>query len=170
MSGRCSPMEFVPPWSHRLPAAIQSSGPSDLIIPLTRVDSTRFLPLADVQPKSPSAAAAGGVLNVSLPPETATRRSLPVSDPRAIFDTEGLWRIIFLSLWVSLSATMLAALFGAPRGAALAACPISGRQILVVAACVSRASPSGRRSGASTCCSPDRARSVVSACCLAPAP
>jgi ABC-type tungstate transport system substrate-binding protein len=57
-----------------------------------------------------------------------------VSEFWAIFDTEGLWRIILLSLGVSLSATALAALFGAPLGAALAACPIPGRQILVVAA------------------------------------
>jgi tungstate transport system permease protein len=57
-----------------------------------------------------------------------------VSDLWAIFDTEGLWRIILLSLGVSLSATALAALFGAPLGAALAACPFPGRRILVVAA------------------------------------
>jgi tungstate transport system permease protein len=57
-----------------------------------------------------------------------------VSDLWAIFDTQGLWRIILLSLGVSLSATALAALFGAPLGAALAACPFPGRQILVVAA------------------------------------
>jgi tungstate transport system permease protein len=57
-----------------------------------------------------------------------------VLDLWAIFDTPGLWRIILLSLGVSLSATALAALFGAPLGAALAACAIPGRQILVVAA------------------------------------
>jgi tungstate transport system permease protein len=57
-----------------------------------------------------------------------------VSDLWAIFDTQGLWRIILLSLRVSLSATALAALFGAPLGAALAACPFPGRRILVVAA------------------------------------
>jgi tungstate transport system permease protein len=57
-----------------------------------------------------------------------------VSDLWAIFDTPSLWRIILLSLGVSLSATALAALFGAPLGAALAACAIPGRQILVVAA------------------------------------
>jgi tungstate transport system permease protein len=57
-----------------------------------------------------------------------------VSDLWAIFDTPDLWRIILLSLGVSLSATALAALFGAPLGAALAACAIPGRQILVVAA------------------------------------
>ena len=59
---------------------------------------------------------------------------MPVSELWAIFDTEGLWRIILLSLGVSLSATALAALFGAPLGAALAACPFPGRRILVVAA------------------------------------
>jgi len=57
-----------------------------------------------------------------------------VLDLWAIFDTPGLWRIILLSLGVSLSATALAALFGAPLGAALAACAIPGRQILVAAA------------------------------------
>jgi tungstate transport system permease protein len=57
-----------------------------------------------------------------------------VSDLWAIFDTEGLWRIILLSLGVNLSATALAALLGAPLGAALAACPIPGRRILVIAA------------------------------------
>ena len=57
-----------------------------------------------------------------------------VSDLWAIFDTQGLRRIILLSLGVSLSATGLAALFGAPFGAALAACPFPGRRILVVAA------------------------------------
>jgi tungstate transport system permease protein len=57
-----------------------------------------------------------------------------VSDLWAIFDTPDLWRIILLSLGVSLSATALAALFGAPLGAALASCAIPGRQILVVAA------------------------------------
>jgi tungstate transport system permease protein len=57
-----------------------------------------------------------------------------VSDLWAIFDTPDLWRIILLSLGVSLSATALAALFGAPLGAALAAYAIPGRQILVVAA------------------------------------
>ena len=59
---------------------------------------------------------------------------MSVLDLWAIFDTPGLWRIILLSLGVSLSATALAALFGAPLGAALAACAIPGRQILVVAA------------------------------------
>jgi tungstate transport system permease protein len=71
---------------------------------------------------------------VPFPPETAARRSVFVSDLWAIFDTEGLRRIILLSLRVSLSATALAALFGASLGAALAACPIPGRRILVVAA------------------------------------
>ena len=59
---------------------------------------------------------------------------MSVLDLWAIFDTPGLWRIILLSLGVSLSATALAALFGAPLGAALAACAIPGRQILVAAA------------------------------------
>ena len=57
-----------------------------------------------------------------------------ISDVWAVFDTEGLWRIILLSLGVSLSATALAVLFGAPLGAALAVCPIPRRRILVVAA------------------------------------
>ena len=59
---------------------------------------------------------------------------MSVSELWAIFDTQGLWRIILLSLGVSLSATAIATLFGAPLGAALAACPIPGRRILVVAA------------------------------------
>jgi tungstate transport system permease protein len=59
---------------------------------------------------------------------------VPVSDLSAIFDTEGLWRIIRLSLGVSLSAAALADLFGAPLGAALATCPFPGRRSLVVAA------------------------------------
>jgi tungstate transport system permease protein len=59
---------------------------------------------------------------------------LVVSDLWAILSTEGLGPIILLSLGVSLSATALAALFGAPLGAALAACRIPGRRILVVLA------------------------------------
>ena len=58
---------------------------------------------------------------------------MSVSDVWGIFDTEGLGRIILLSLGVSLSATGLATVFGAPLGAALAACAFPGRRILVVA-------------------------------------
>src|SRR6516165_3540171 len=77
------------------------------------------------------------------------RRSVFISDVWAVFDTEGLWRIILLSLGVSLSATALAVLFGAPLGAALAACPIPGRRILVVAAnAFLGLPPGGCRSGA----------------------
>jgi tungstate transport system permease protein len=60
-------------------------------------------------------------------------RSVSVLDLWAIFDTDELGRIILLSLSVSLSATALATLFGAPLGAALAACAFPGRRILVVA-------------------------------------
>jgi tungstate transport system permease protein len=56
-----------------------------------------------------------------------------VLDLWAIFDTDELGRIILLSLSVSLSATALATLFGAPFGAALAAYAFPGRRILVVA-------------------------------------
>ena len=60
-------------------------------------------------------------------------RSVSVLDLWAIFDTDELGRIILLSLSVSLSATALATLFGAPLGAALAAYAFPGRRILVVA-------------------------------------
>jgi len=55
-----------------------------------------------------------------------------VSDFWGIFDTEGLRRIITLSLGVSLSATALATLFGTPFGAALAVYAVPGRRILVI--------------------------------------
>jgi tungstate transport system permease protein len=55
-----------------------------------------------------------------------------VSDLWAVFETDALGRIIALSLTVSLSATALATLFGAPLGAALAVYAIPGRQILVI--------------------------------------
>jgi tungstate transport system permease protein len=51
----------------------------------------------------------------------------------AILDEGALWRIIALSLAVSLSATALATLFGTPLGAALAVYRFPGRQILIVA-------------------------------------
>jgi tungstate transport system permease protein len=50
-----------------------------------------------------------------------------------VLDIEALGPIIALSLAVSLSATALATLFGAPLGAALAIYSFPGRQILVVA-------------------------------------
>jgi tungstate transport system permease protein len=50
----------------------------------------------------------------------------------AVFDVGELGRIIALSLAVSVSATALATLFGAPLGAALAIYAFPGRQILVV--------------------------------------
>jgi tungstate transport system permease protein len=57
---------------------------------------------------------------------------VPVSDFWAVLQSDALGRIIALSLTVSLSATALAALFGAPFGAALAVYAVPGRRILVI--------------------------------------
>ena len=57
---------------------------------------------------------------------------MPASGIWAIFETEGLWRIVALSLGVSLSATALATLAGISFGAALALCSFPGRRALVV--------------------------------------
>ncbi len=57
---------------------------------------------------------------------------MPASGIRAIFDTEGLWRIVALSLGVSLSATALATLAGLSFGTALAVCSFPGRRALVI--------------------------------------
>ncbi len=57
-----------------------------------------------------------------------------VSDLWAVFQTEGLGRIIALSLTVSLSATALATLFGIALGTALAVYAVPGRRILVITA------------------------------------
>jgi tungstate transport system permease protein len=50
----------------------------------------------------------------------------------AIFDTQGLWQIVALSLGVSLSATCLATLAGTSFGAALAVCSFPGRRAIIV--------------------------------------
>jgi len=50
----------------------------------------------------------------------------------AVLQTDTLLRIIALSLTVSISATALASLFGAPFGAALAVYAVPGRRILVM--------------------------------------
>jgi tungstate transport system permease protein len=50
----------------------------------------------------------------------------------AVLQTDGLGRIIALSLTVSLSATALATLFGTPLGAVLAVYAVPGRRILVI--------------------------------------
>jgi len=55
-----------------------------------------------------------------------------VSDLWTILQPDPLGRIIALSLTVSLSATALATLFGAPLGAALAVYAVPGRRILVI--------------------------------------
>jgi tungstate transport system permease protein len=55
-----------------------------------------------------------------------------VSDLWVVLQTDGLGRIIALSLTVSLSATALATLLGAPLGAALAVYAVPGRRILVI--------------------------------------
>jgi len=55
-----------------------------------------------------------------------------VADLWAVLHTDALGRIIALSLIVSLSATALATLFGAPLGAALAVYAFPGRRILVI--------------------------------------
>jgi tungstate transport system permease protein len=52
----------------------------------------------------------------------------------AIFETQGLWRVVTLSLGVSLSATSLAALAGISFGAALAVCSFPGRRAVTVLA------------------------------------
>ena len=57
---------------------------------------------------------------------------MPGSGIWAIFDTEGLWRIVALSLGVSLSATALATLAGLSFGTALAVCSFPGRHALVI--------------------------------------
>jgi tungstate transport system permease protein len=57
---------------------------------------------------------------------------MPASDLLAVLQTDGLGRIIALSLTVSLSATVLATLFGTPFGAVLAVYAIPGRRILVI--------------------------------------
>ena len=57
-----------------------------------------------------------------------------ISDFWAVLQTDALGRIIALSLSVSLSATALATLFGAPLGAALAVYAVPGRRILVIIA------------------------------------
>jgi tungstate transport system permease protein len=53
--------------------------------------------------------------------------------PWAVFASHELWDIIALSLSVSLSATVAAAVFGLPIGAALGVWRFPGRQVLVVA-------------------------------------
>ena len=55
-----------------------------------------------------------------------------VSDLWAILDTQGLGRIVALSLVVSISATALATLAGMMFGAALAVCSFRGRRALVI--------------------------------------
>ena len=55
------------------------------------------------------------------------------ADLWAILDADALGSVIALSLAVSLSATALASLFGAPVGAGLAVYGFPGRQILVIA-------------------------------------
>ncbi len=57
---------------------------------------------------------------------------MPASGIWAICDTEGLWRIVALSLGVSLSATALATLAGLSLGTALAVCSFPGRRALVI--------------------------------------
>jgi len=57
---------------------------------------------------------------------------VPASGIWAICDTEGLWRIVALSLGVSLSATALATLAGLSLGTALAVCSFPGRRALVI--------------------------------------
>lgn len=57
---------------------------------------------------------------------------MPTSGIWAIFDTEGLWQIVILSLGVSLSATALATVAGISLGAALALCSFPGRRALVI--------------------------------------
>lgn len=54
------------------------------------------------------------------------------SDLLAVLETDGLGRIIALSLSVSLSATALATLFGTSLGAVLAIYPVPGRRVLVL--------------------------------------
>jgi tungstate transport system permease protein len=58
---------------------------------------------------------------------------MSVSDLWVVLQTDGLARIIALSLTVSLSATALATLFGTPFGAVLAVYAVPGRRILVIA-------------------------------------
>lgn len=58
---------------------------------------------------------------------------MSVSDLLAVLQTDGLGRIVALSLTVSLSATALATLFAAPLGAVLAVYAVPGRRILVIA-------------------------------------
>jgi tungstate transport system permease protein len=57
---------------------------------------------------------------------------MSASDLLAVLQTDGLGRIIALSLTVSLSATALATLFGTPLGAVLAVYAVPGRRILVI--------------------------------------
>lgn len=57
---------------------------------------------------------------------------MSVSDLWAVLQTDGLGRIIALSLAVSLSATALATLVGTPFGAVLAVYAVPGRRILVI--------------------------------------
>jgi tungstate transport system permease protein len=57
---------------------------------------------------------------------------VPGSGIWAIFDTDGLWRIVAVSLGVSLSATLLASVAGISLGAALAVCSFPGRRALVI--------------------------------------
>jgi len=58
---------------------------------------------------------------------------VPPSDLWSILDTEGLGRIVGLSLEVSLTAAALASLLGTALGAALAVYPIPGRRVMVIA-------------------------------------
>jgi len=57
---------------------------------------------------------------------------VPASAFWAIFDTEGLWQIISLSLGVSLTASALASLAGISLGSVLAVCSFPGRRLFVI--------------------------------------
>ncbi len=59
---------------------------------------------------------------------------MTASDLWQVLDTEGLWRIVGLSLGVSFSAMALAAPAGLFLGAVLAVCPFPGRRALVILA------------------------------------